>query len=73
MGKTTKTFGQRLKALRTAKGKSLNDASRDLDIAYMTLWRYEAGHNTNPSLDTLRKLSAYYGTTLDSIAGEAAA
>jgi transcriptional regulator with XRE-family HTH domain len=58
-------MGKRLRALRDQKNVSQREVSVAIDVAEMTISRYERGVREDGSLAILQKLAAYYGVDLD--------
>lgn len=65
--KGPRTMGERLKVLRYKAGKSIHEVCRETEIAYPTLYRWEADTNI-PMLRELIVIAEYYGVSLDYIA-----
>ena len=65
--KGLRTMGERLKVLRYKAGKSIYEVCRETEIAYPTLYRWEADNNM-PLLRELIIIAEYYGVSLDYIA-----
>lgn len=65
--KGLRTMGERLKVLRYKAGKSIHDVCRETEIAYPTLYRWEADTNM-PMLRELIIIAEYYCVSLDYIA-----
>ncbi len=61
-------FGNRLRELREARGKSQKWAAKELDLKQSTLSSYEVG-DREPSIITLNKLAKNYGVTVDYLTG----
>ncbi len=61
-------FGERLKALRDKQGLSLDELAVKVGSTKSLLWRYENG-KSEPGLTALRKLTEYFGVTLDWLGG----
>lgn len=55
-----------LKALRVNKGKTQEQAAKDLGIAVETLANYEKAR-TFPKIEMVKKIEKYYGTSYDDI------
>lgn len=51
------TFGQRLRALRTHKGLSLDELAAKTGVSKPYLWRLETAADANPSVDVAQKLA----------------
>lgn len=61
-------IAQRLKQARREKKKTQEDVARDLDIATMTLSRYERGRHV-PESAIATRLADYYGVSVDWLLG----
>lgn len=61
-------LGMRLKELRIAKGYSLQQLAKKLNLTKGTLSKYESNINT-PNINILRELAKLYSVSLDYIAG----
>lgn len=62
------TLGSRLKKLRSDKGVTQEEMGKDLNIAKSTISQYENNVNT-PDAEMLKKLAAYFSTSVDFILG----
>ena len=56
-----------LQRLRIAKGRTLDQAAADLNMAKSNIWQIERGEG-NPRMTTIQKLAAYYGVSVGEIA-----
>lgn len=61
-------FGEILRKERKAKKKSLREMSKDLEISFSALGKYERGEN-EPDISTLIKLSNYFDVSVDYMLG----
>jgi len=59
------TFGKRIRALREARGMSQRDAAKGMGVSSGFLAQLEGGTNDNPTIATVRKISEFYGVTVD--------
>jgi transcriptional regulator with XRE-family HTH domain len=64
------TFGDRIRELREQAGESLGHAAAQIGTTKPHLWQLERGIAANPTLKTLRGLSAHYGVSVAKIIGE---
>lgn len=65
---TTLKFDRRaLKALRAARGWSLERAAVEIGVSAVTLHNLEAGKVRAPQARTLAKIAQVYGVTMDSL------
>lgn len=58
------TFGERIKALRTARGMSQKVAAGGIGISPGLLAQLEGGTNDNPTISTVRKVSEFYSVPM---------
>lgn len=56
-------FGERLKAIRTKRGKTLLEVAEVLGKTEATVQRYESGNIKNPKSDTIQELADVYGVS----------
>lgn len=61
-------FGERLKALRNEKQKTLRELAENLNIPYSTLANYERGER-EPSYENLVTIADFFGVTTDYLIG----
>lgn len=61
-------FGNRLKALREARGLSRKAFAEAMDVSYSTISKYENGERF-PDLDLLRKFAVYFNVSADYLIG----
>lgn len=62
-------FSENLLALRKRRNLSQEDAAKGCGIGYRSYRRYEAGER-EPTLTALLAMAAFYGVTLDELAGQ---
>lgn len=60
----------RIRQLRTACGKSLQDLADALELSKSHVHQLERGTSANPSFSVLRSLSAYFGVSIGFLVGE---
>lgn len=60
----------RIRQLRTARGKSLQDLADALELSKSHVHQLERGTSANPSFSVLRSLSAYFGVSIGFLVGE---
>ncbi|MGW4345587.1 helix-turn-helix domain-containing protein [Streptomyces sp. NPDC004690] len=63
--------GQKLRRFRERQGISLRGAAEIIGTSYVVVWRWESGHAA-PNVESLRKLAAFMGCTVDELLREAA-
>lgn len=61
-------YAERIKKIRTEKGKTQTEIAKVLDISYQAYAHYEKGRR-EPTPDQLIKLADYYGITVDYLLG----
>ena len=64
------TFGLKLKELRIAKNKSLQDVANAIGVSKAHLWDLEKGKSKNPSLDLITGLASYFKISVAELVGE---
>ena len=67
MSREISTIGKNIKKLRKQKGLSQDRLSKLADISYNTVIKLESGGITNPSIDTLQKLSKALNVSVDDL------
>ncbi|MCX5727107.1 MAG: helix-turn-helix transcriptional regulator [Candidatus Saganbacteria bacterium] len=60
-------LAQNIKKLRRKLNLSQEELAKKAGITYSTLIKIESGANTNPTLETLRKISASLKSTIDDL------
>jgi transcriptional regulator with XRE-family HTH domain len=60
----------KLKELRLKKGKSLQDVADAVGASKAHIWDLETARAINPTLELLRKLSNFFGTSIADLIGE---
>jgi|YelNatPaOPRAMG01_1025707.scaffolds.fasta_scaffold81076_3 transcriptional regulator with XRE-family HTH domain len=63
------TFGERLRSIRKKRGLSLNDLAKILNVAPITVSRWERDQR-EPDLETLQKLSEILDVSIDYLLGK---
>ena len=66
-------FARSLRALRERKGVTLRDVAGAVGTSRTHIWQLETGRRTNPTLDLLKRLGAYFEVSLSVLVGEASA
>lgn len=67
MSKENSKIGDNIRKLRLQKDLSQEKLARLADIAFPTLTKIESGETPNPTIDTVKKISAALGTSIDEI------
>jgi len=67
MSREISQIGKNLKKLRKQKGLSQDRLSKLADISYNTVIKLESGGITNPSIDTLQKLTKALNVSVDDL------
>ncbi|MGF6495333.1 transcriptional regulator with XRE-family HTH domain [Luteibacter sp. 621] len=67
---TANALADRIRQLRQARGKSLQEIADALGMSKSHVHQLERGTSTNPSFSALRALSAYFGVTIGFLVGE---
>ena len=62
-------FASRLRALRKERGLTLQQLAKHFNMSHSTLSKYETG-NRKPDIEMLKKLSEYYGVSIDYLIGK---
>jgi transcriptional regulator with XRE-family HTH domain len=58
------SLGERIRRLRTARGWSSGQLSKESDVSRAYLWQLETGGKENPSLDVLQRLANALGVSV---------
>lgn len=61
------TIGQKIRAWRAKKDLTQDELAKKADIPYPTLIKIESDTVTNPTLDTVKKIAAGLGLSLDEL------
>lgn len=64
---TQKTIGAKIKAWRAIKDLTQDELAKKADLPYPTLVKIESDAVQNPSIDTVVKIAAGFGITLDDL------
>ena len=67
MSREISLIGKNIKKLRKQKGLSQDRLSKLADISYNTVIKLESGGITNPSIDTLQKLTKALNVSVDDL------
>lgn len=67
MSREISPIGKNIKKLRKQKGLSQDRLSKLADISYNTVIKLESGGITNPSIDTLQKLTKALDVSVDDL------
>jgi len=67
MSKQISQIGKNLKKLRKQKGLSQDRLSKLADISYNTVIKLESGGITNPTIETLKKLTKALNISVDDL------
>lgn len=62
-----KTIGSKIKAWRAKKDLTQDELAKKADIPYPTLAKIESGAVQNPSIDTVTKIAAGLGISVDDL------
>lgn len=62
------SFGERLRALRLEKNFTLRELSKELDISFSALGKYERNEH-QPDFETLEKIADYFNVSIDYLLG----
>jgi transcriptional regulator with XRE-family HTH domain len=65
--KNNKEIGDKIKALRNKQGLTQDALARKCDIPYTTLTKIEANVITKPSIQTVAKIAAGLGISVDEL------
>lgn len=63
------SFGQRLREVRSAKGRTLRDVALNAKVSIAYLSDLERGKLSNPTLDKLRQIADELGVSVDDLLG----
>lgn len=67
MTKNDTTIGQKIRAWRAKRDLTQDELAKKADIPYPTLIKIESDTVTNPTLETITKIAAGLGVTLDEL------
>ncbi|KKR04330.1 MAG: Helix-turn-helix domain protein [Candidatus Uhrbacteria bacterium GW2011_GWF2_39_13] len=62
-----KTIGAKIKAWRAIKDLTQDELAKKADLPYPTLVKIESDAVQNPSIDTVTKIAAGFGITVDDL------
>ena len=65
------SLATKLKALRSAEGRSLQQVADGVGVSKAHIWELEKGSSENPGLELLRKLATYFNVTIAFLIDEA--
>lgn len=60
-------FQNNIQKLIKSKPLSLTELAKELDMSYQTLYSITSRHNPNPTMETLIKISNYFGVGIDDL------
>lgn len=69
MGQIGKQIGASAKAVRKARGMTLQEVADRAELAKSYVWELERGERTNPSIEALIALTGALGCSLDDLVG----
>lgn len=67
MSKTNLSIGERIRKYRLQKGLSQDKLSKAADVAFHTIVKIESGDTPNPTIDTIKKIAAALGVSVDEL------
>jgi len=67
MSKESSIIGENIKKLRLQKNLSQDKLARLADIAFPTLTKIESGETPNPTIETVKKIAAALGVSIDEL------
>ena len=67
MSREISQIGKNLKKLRKQKGLSQDRLSKLADVSYNTVIKLESGGITNPTIETLQKITKALGVSVDNL------
>jgi len=67
MSKEKQTIGETIKKYRQEKGISQDKLSKLADVAFHTVVKIESGDTPNPTIDTIKKIAAALGVSVDEL------
>ncbi|OGY09141.1 MAG: hypothetical protein A2782_03185 [Candidatus Blackburnbacteria bacterium RIFCSPHIGHO2_01_FULL_43_15b] len=67
MSKEKQTIGETIKKYRQERGISQDKLSKLADVAFHTVVKIESGDTPNPTIDTIKKISAALGVSIDDL------
>jgi transcriptional regulator with XRE-family HTH domain len=66
------SLATKLKALRSAKGQSLQQVADGVGVSKAHIWELERGNSGNPGLELLRSLASHFNVTIAYLTDDAA-
>lgn len=60
-------LGEYLKSIRKSRGLSLKDVEKEIELSASYINRLENGNRSNPSMDSLDRLSTFYGISPEKV------
>lgn len=67
MSKEKQTIGETIRKYRQEKGISQDKLSKLADVAFHTVVKIESGDTPNPTIDTIKKIAAALGVSVDNL------
>ena len=67
MSKENQTIGETIRKYRLQKGISQDKLSKLADVAFHTIVKIESGATPNPTIDTVKKIAAALGVSVDEL------
>lgn len=67
MSKDKQTIGETIRKYRQEKGISQDKLSKLADVAFHTVVKIESGDTPNPTIDTIKKIAAALGVSIDDL------
>ena len=67
MSKNNSSIGERIRKYRLQKGLSQDKLSKAADVAFHTIVKIESGDTPNPTIDTIKKIAAALGVSVDEL------
>ena len=61
------TIGENIRKYRLQKGMSQDRLSKLADVAFHTIVKIESGETPNPTIETVRKIAAALGVSIDNL------
>jgi transcriptional regulator with XRE-family HTH domain len=67
MSKDKQTIGETIRKYRQERGISQDKLSKLADVAFHTVVKIESGDTPNPTIDTIKKIAAALGVSIDDL------
>ena len=67
MSKDNSTIGEKIRKYRLQREISQDKLSKAADVAFHTIVKIESGDTPNPTIDTVRKVAAALGVSVDEL------